>query len=123
MKMIDGLEEFIDDRGVIKHILPDGQHVRSVLYITGKAGAERGNHYHHKDTHYCCVLSGKIEYTYKSKEVDQIYRVVLNPGDVIFTPKGEIHKFTFITDGIFIAMATEPRSHESYESDTVRENI
>lgn len=124
MKVFAALETFTDDRGVIKCLLPDDQHIHSVLYITGKAGAVRANHWHMKDTHYCYVLSGSIEYSYLTPGSSDVRSVTLVPGDVVFTPKKEVHKFTFLTDGVFVAMATEPRSsQESYESDTVRQNI
>lgn len=111
-------QTYVDDRGIIDVLLPEGVTIKNALYITGKPGAVRGSHYHAKDTHYCLVIGGKIEYTCKRGAKRET--VVLESGDMVFTPVEEKHKFTFLTDGIFIALATESRSQKNYESDTTR---
>ena len=65
MKLYDAIETHKDERGVIVDILTREANIKSVLYITGKKGTVRGNHYHMKDSHYCFVVSGKIRYFYK----------------------------------------------------------
>lgn len=118
-----GLDVFTDERGEIRALLPDDIHIHSVLYITGKAGAIRANHVHKKDTHYCYILKGELEYIWKNENEpdDKTYHsIILKEGTVVFTPAGEKHKFVFLTDGVFVAMATEPRDQKDYESDTTR---
>ena len=64
--------EFKDARGVIAKILDDGNaKIRSILYITGKKGTMRANHYHKKDTHWVYMLSGKMTYFEKSIKEDR----------------------------------------------------
>lgn len=109
-----------DERGEILDLLPDNPVIRTVMYITGKEGALRASHYHLKDTHYCYVLSGEIKYNYQTKSKGEIHSVVLHEGDCVFTPTMEWHQFEFLTDGAFLAMATEARTQDSYETDTIR---
>lgn len=124
MNVTSDLKIHRDERGEIREVsVPDvlpEKGIQSVLYITGKEGAIRAGHYHHKDTHWCYVLNGTIRYWWKDAGGSETYSRILVPGDVVFTPAGEWHKFEFITSGVFIAMATEPRTQNSYEADTVR---
>lgn len=122
MRLYKNLEKHTDERGDINVILPDGKVARSVMFITGKKGSERGNHYHKKDTHYSYVVEGIIEYFYIDKDGEK-QEVLLKPGYVVYTPELEKHKFIFLTNASFIAMSTEARTQESYENDTVRENF
>lgn len=115
------LEIFKDERGYIADMLPKDVVVKSVMYITGHKGAVRGNHWHKKDTHYCFVVRGRIRYVHQGLTMNPYQ--VLEPGDMVYSPVGEKHRFEFIDDGIFIAMATEPRTHENYEEDTTREDF
>lgn len=121
MKILAGLEQYKDVRGLIQNVIPDGVVIKSVLYITGKIGAERGNHWHQKDEHYCFVIEGTIRYDYQEKGSNQTKNVILKKGMTVHTPSGEKHRFIFLRPGAFIALATEPRSQDHYEADTKRE--
>jgi mannose-6-phosphate isomerase-like protein (cupin superfamily) len=121
MKLIDNLEKYEDDRGLIQNFVPDGVIIKSALYITGKKGAVRGNHVHTKDEHYCVVVEGKIRYEYKENEGAQTKSVLLTKGMAVHTPAGERHRFIFMIQGAFVALATEPRKQDHYEADTKRE--
>jgi quercetin dioxygenase-like cupin family protein len=113
--------EFIDVRGAITKILDDGKtNIKSILLITSKKDAIRANHYHQKDTHYCYLLSGSMEYHEKPIEGSEIETALLKAGDMVFTPAMQIHAMKFLEDSVFLALATESRSQEDYESDTVR---
>lgn len=114
----DDLGVYTDERGYIANMLPEGVVIKSVLYITGKKGSVRGNHWHKKDTHYCFVVKGRIRYIHEGLTMNPYQ--VLSPGEMVFTPAGEKHRFEFIDDGIFIAMATEARTQKDYEADTTR---
>lgn len=116
------LKIYHDWRGSIKNLLPEGVAVHSIMYISGHPGAVRGSHTHKKDTHYCYVLSGKIEYSWRDAD-NVTHEMVLLPGHCVLSEVGELHKFTFLSEGVFIAMATEPRTQASYEDDTKRENF
>lgn len=121
MRLFKGLDSYKDARGAINSLLPEGATIKSALHITGNKGAVRGNHWHKKDTHYCYVVEGIIRYDYIESRGDKIKRVTLKPGSLIYTPTIERHRFTFITGGSFLALATEVRSQKAYEKEIVRE--
>src|SRR4051812_10189678 len=107
-------DTFVDQRGSIVNILPSGIHIASILYITGHAGAVRGNHYHLKDEHYCYIVQGSVKYGWIDEHGEKQY-TLLESGDIVYTPAHERHQFIFLTAGAFIAMATEAREQEHYE--------
>ncbi len=119
--------EFVDIRGGITRIL-DGTNVavKSILLITSKKGSIRANHYHKKDTHYCYLVSGSMEYyeaplaAFEAGEKDKIEKVVVRAGDMVFTPSMNVHAMKFLEDTVFFAFATESRDQADYEADTVR---
>lgn len=117
MKVYKITNHFEDERGLIENITPDVE-IKDILYITGKKGAIRGNHHHIEDEHYCYVTEGKIKYCWQEK--GETLFVILNVGDCVYTPKLEKHRFEFLTDGAFTAMAIKSRKQEDYEKDTVR---
>ena len=112
--------EFVDVRGAITKILDNGTAIKSILLITSQPGAVRANHYHKKDSHYSYLLSGKMEYSERAVDGGAIETAVLSSGDMVFTPPQMIHAMRFLEDSVFLAMATESRSQEDYEADTVR---
>lgn len=133
MKIFKNIQpEFLDVRGAITKILDDGKtNIKSILLITSQKGAVRANHYHKKDTHYCYFLSGSMEYYEKptrpvrngvsnGAEGGGIETVILKAGDMVFTPAMHLHAMKFLEDSVFLALATESRSQEEYESDTVK---
>ena len=112
--------EFTDVRGAITKILDNGTAIKSILLITCETGAVRANHYHKKDSHYAYLLSGKMEYSEKPIEGGEMQTVTLSAGDMVFTPPEMIHAMRFLQPSVFLAFATESRSQEDYEADTVR---
>ena len=126
MKLFKNIQpDFIDERGAIAKILDDGKtNIKSILLITSAKGTIRANHYHKKDSHYCYLVSGKIEYT--EQPVDKsstLETAILESGDMIFSPPMVMHAFRFLEDTVFWAFATESRRQTDYESDTVRVNL
>ena len=113
--------DHVDARGGITKILDDGKtKIRSVLYITGKKGTVRANHYHKKDTHYVYMLSGKMLYFEKNITGKKIERAMLKKGDMIFSPARKVHAFRFLEDTVWVVLSTMSRSQKHYEADTVR---
>lgn len=115
--------EFTDDRGFISRIVNDDKiGFRAVLYITGKKGAVRGNHYHKKDFHYVYCLSGKFRYCEKNmdKPSSKKESIILNPGDLVLSRPMIAHSMEFLEDSVFLAITTEAREQEKYEDDLVR---
>ena len=121
--------EFVDERGGITRILDSASPIRSILLITSKKGSIRSNHYHKKDTHYCYLVSGKMEWFEKPADKGDgeielfekpVESAVLEPGDMIFTPAMIIHAVRFLEDSVLLTFATEGRNQADYEADTVR---
>lgn len=118
--------EFIDERGGITRVLDDGRTtIRSVLLITCKKGSIRANHYHKKDSHYSYLLSGRMEYTEQpvdanGKPQGKKETVIIEAGDMVYSPPMVIHAMNFLEDSSFLALATESRHQSAYEEDTVR---
>ena len=112
--------EFVDDRGAITRILDAQRPIRSILSITSQKGSIRSNHYHKKDTHYCYLVSGKMEWFEKPVEGGEMESAILEPGDMVFTPAMTIHAVRFLEDSVFLTFATESRNQADYEADTVR---
>ncbi|MBI2654822.1 cupin domain-containing protein [Candidatus Woesearchaeota archaeon] len=116
--------DFTDERGKIIKLLDDGKtSIKSALLITCKKGAVRANHYHKKDTHYVYMLHGSMEYTEQDLKTKKTEAVVVNKGDMVFTPPMTPHVMRFLEESAFLTLATESRSHEHYEDDTVRVKI
>ena len=118
--------EFEDERGYITRLVNDDDlKLRAVLYITSKAGTERGNHYHKTDYHYVYCLSGKFRYSEKDmRNPDlKIESVILEPGDLVLSRPMVAHSMEFLEDTVFLAFTTEAREQNQYEGDTVRIKI
>ncbi len=115
--------EFTDDRGYITRLVNDDNlKLRAVLYITSKAGTQRGNHYHKSDYHYVYCLSGRFRYSEKdmSKSDSEVESVMLEPGDLVLSSPMVAHSMEFLEDSVFLAFTTETREQDKYENDTVR---
>jgi quercetin dioxygenase-like cupin family protein len=114
--------EFVDDRGGITKILDDGKtNIKSVLLITSKAGSVRSNHYHKEDAHWIYMITGSMEYYEKPvKGRSKTKKVIVNAGDLIYTPPMAVHAVKFLEDSVFIALSPKSRNQKEYEADTIR---
>lgn len=115
--------EFSDARGDITMLLDDGQtNIRSILIITSKKGSIRANHYHQEDSHYCYMYSGKMEYFEKAIDApdSEAEKVILEKGDMVFSPPRRVHAMRFLEDTVWVVLATKSRKDGAYEQDTVR---
>lgn len=118
--------EFVDERGYISRLVNDEKiKFRAVLYITSKAGTQRGNHYHKIDYHYVYCLSGKFRYSEKdiNKPDSPTESVILESGDLVLSKPMIVHSMEFIEDTVFLAITTESRKQNKYEGGTVRIKI
>lgn len=108
-----------DDRGEIIPLVDAP--MRSAVLITSKKGTVRANHFHRTDWHYCYVLSGRIEYYHRpTGSSDAPELVVVDEGQMVFTPPMVDHSMVFPQDTVFLTLGRNPRDQESYESDVVR---
>lgn len=115
--------EVLEDapRGIIEKLAEGEYH--SILRITSKAGTVRANHYHKRDSHLCYLVSGKMEYVYRDAgdEHAPLQRVIIEPGQLFYTPPMVAHAMRFLEDSEFYAFTTSPRHTQAeYEDDTVR---
>lgn len=108
-----------DARGAIQCLVNVPTH--NVSLITSTKGSLRSNHYHKTDWHYMYVVSGKFEYYYRPTNSGQAAKkIVLGPGEMVFTPPMEDHATVFLEDTALIVMSKNPRDQAAYESDVVR---
>ncbi len=109
----------VDDRGEIIPLVDAP--IQSAVMITSKKGTVRANHYHKTDWHYCYVVSGRIAYYHRPTGTDgEPDRVVVEAGQLFFTPPMDDHAMVFLEDTVFLTLGRNPRDRQSYESDVVR---
>lgn len=115
-------EPFIDTRGKIQPLVDSL--MQSAVMIESKAGSLRANHYHKTDWHYSYVLSGVIEYYFRpANDRRKPKKLIVNIGEMIFTPPMMEHSMVFPVDTVFLALSRNPRDQDSYEADLVRVDL
>jgi len=113
---------FVDARGSIQPLVD--MMMQSAVLITSKKGSFRANHYHKTDWHYCYVLEGRIEYYHRpTGSGEEPTCVVVEAGQMVFTPPMVDHGMKFPVDTCFLTLSRNPRDQESYEADVVRINM
>ena len=112
-------QNFTDERGTIKNIA-DGK-LGDVAIISSKANSIRANHVHDNDWHLSYVVSGSMRYFWKSDtQENEVKSVLVESGEMVYTPPKAPHKMQFLEDSIFIAISQLSRKQENYEADTKR---
>ena len=108
---------FSDQRGEILNI--SNELFRSCALIKSKKNSIRANHYHKKDWHYCYVLKGKLEYYYRNHGTEKkIKKMIINKGDLFFTPQMVDHAMKFLEYTEFITLGRGSRTKINYDKDT-----
>jgi len=111
---------FVDARGAIQTLVQD-KRIATVQVITSKAGSVRANHYHRTDWHYNYLVSGKMKYYYRPVgSTAEPAVLVVEAGQMVYTPSLVEHAVEYVEDSVFINMAGSPRDQAAYESDLVR---
>lgn len=96
----------------------------SILAITCKAGSIRAEHWHQQDYHLCLLTQGKMYYYERPlNSNERPTRIVIEAGGWFFTPSRTEHTMEFLEDSEFLCFSRLSRTHENYESDTVRLNF
>jgi quercetin dioxygenase-like cupin family protein len=111
-----------DERGVIEK-LTGGDRYTTTLRITSKKGTVRANHYHQHDSHLCYLASGKIEYLTREPAEDAnapLQSVIINPGELFYTPPHLAHAMVFLEDSEFYAFTPRSGDQAEYENDVIR---
>ena len=112
-------QNFIDDRGSIRNIA-DGK-LGDVAVITSKLNSIRANHVHDHDWHLSFMISGSMQYYWKSEMQDGLENsTIVSAGEMVYTPPRAPHKMVFLEDSVFIAISQLSRVQENYEADTKR---
>ena len=112
-------DPFVDARGAIQPLVDED--MKSCVLITSNKGTVRANHYHKTDWHYCYVLSGRIEYYHRPTGSDaEPEKVMVEAGQMFFTPPMVDHSMVFPEDTVFITWGRNSRLQEVYEADVVR---
>ena len=108
-----------DNRGTIQSLV--NFPMKNISLISSKKGVVRSNHYHITDWHYMYVLSGSFDYYYRpTGSDDELQRVRVKVGELIFTPPMEDHATVFLDDCDLLAISRNPRDQEAYEEDVRR---
>ena len=109
-------QKFEDIRGSIFNIA-DGN-LGDVAVITSHSSSVRANHTHKEDWHLSFLIKGEIKYFWE--ENNKQNSIIINPGELFYTPPKTPHKMLFLKDSAFIAVAAMSRTQENYENDTTR---
>lgn len=109
----------VDERGAIQSLV--NFPMKNLSLISSRKGTVRSNHYHVTDWHYMYVMSGSFEYYYRPTGNDEDPKmVVVQQGEMIFTPPMEDHATVFLEDSVLLVMSRNPRDQEAYEADVRR---
>lgn len=113
---------FVDDRGNIFDVLYPCN-VTHVGYISSKAGAIRGNHYHKETIQHIFITKGEMRYWFNPyvgyHDRDAQYGN-FTEGWLLTSDPYEIHAMEMIQDTEFVVLAEGKRAGIEYESDTFR---
>jgi len=111
-----------DSRGKI--ISMCDANISNVSFINSAANTIRSNHYHYKDSHYMYVISGELDYFYSDlKDIQEFNYLKIREGECIYTPPMEYHVTYFPKDTSLIVCSVFARDQQTYESDTVKDNL
>ncbi len=110
---------FKDKRGSIHNI--SNELFRSCALIKSNKNSIRANHYHKKDWHYCYVLKGKIAYYYRKHGLSgKPKKIIINKGELFFTPPMVDHAMKFLSYTEFITLGRGSRTKINYDKDTIK---
>jgi uncharacterized RmlC-like cupin family protein len=107
-------QSFEDTRGSISNIA-DGK-LGDVAVITSKNTSIRANHIHENDWHLSYLVTGQMKYFWDDGL--GVNEVLVDAGEMFYTPPKTPHKMEFLKDSIFIAVSYLSRSQEKYDEDT-----
>ena len=120
MKRIKLKINFKDKRGSIKDIFYK-KNINHIAVIKSAKGALRGDHFHKKTVQYMYITKGELEYWYKNRfSKGKSKMALLKEGDLIMTPRNEMHALKITKNNEFIVFTTGLRGGKDYETDTFR---
>jgi quercetin dioxygenase-like cupin family protein len=110
---------FVDERGKIQNLV--NCKIGAVAIIESKAGTERSNHWHKKNSHYLYVITGEVIYYERNIDGSNVVKETYKSGQMIFTPPNKVHKTVFTKDTVMVSLGMESKEHDLHEEDLVRE--
>lgn len=110
--------EFVDDRGAILSLVNEAH--SNVSIIKCFEGSIRANHWHLDDHHYMYVISGRMDYFYVCKDENIVKYFEVCAGQMVFTPKLELHATHYPVDTDMVVISKNRRDRDTYEADTRR---
>lgn len=114
------LEIHKDLRGRIVDVFYN-DNIKHVSIVDSKKGALRGDHYHKKTVQHMLITKGSLEYWFKDLHSKKPAKyVVLKEGDLVTTPKEEVHALKMLERNQFVVFTSGLRGGKDYESDTYR---
>ena len=120
MKRIKLKINFKDKRGSIKDLFYK-KNINHIAIIKSTKGALRGDHFHKKTVQYMYITKGELEYWYKNRFSKRKSKMaLLKEGDLIMTPRNEMHALKITKNNEFIVFTTGLRGGKDYEADTFR---
>jgi quercetin dioxygenase-like cupin family protein len=120
--LVDLEKPFEDPRGVIQPLVDEA--LGGAAWIVSKKGAVRANHYHKEDWHYSYLVSGELEYLYRTVgEQGPPKKLIIRAGQLFYSPPMVEHAMRFTEDSVFIVLSGKPRQHDAYEDDVVRVDL
>ncbi len=114
-KIYNGLDEFKDNRGIIKNYELT-EPINLIGYISSKKETIRANHFHPIQEQKCLLIKGKFISIYKdllNSNENKITHVV-NEGDLIVTKPNTAHAMVFVENSIFLNLVRGEREHKNF---------
>ena len=112
-------EAFVDQRGSIQPLVD--LDMKSCVLIKSVEGSVRANHYHKTDWHFCYLLEGELAYYHRPQgSLEAPEKIIVKPGQMIFTPPLVEHAMVFLADSVFLTLGRNSRCQKAYEADVVR---
>ena len=109
-----------DNRGIISMILENCL-IGSISRIESLPNTFRARHFHSKDSHWIVVNEGQVIIYEKPNGINvRPTKIVLNKGDLHYTPPMTDHEMRFSCFTVFDCYSKQPRDQENYENDTTR---
>ena len=113
---------FEDSRGTIMDIFVKEPYEHCVI-VKSTPDSVRGNHYHKESAQTDFMLYGRMKAFCRKQGSDKIEEFIVEPNDVTYWEKGEVHEFIALEDCGFLSFVNGPRGGDNYENDTYRLKI
>lgn len=107
-----------DERGEIIDLV-ENESFDSACWITTRAGAVRGNHYHLDTYQVTYVVSGRLRFVSQLPGAEPVIHIA-ERGDLVRTRPTESHAVEALSDSVMLVLTRGPRAGRNYENDTFR---